>query len=145
MRQPGYRKEKDVVKLTMNFKQMRIAMALFAIMVLMAALMAGTAAAKQGKGPDLKTLNFKGTVAAIAEDGSSISVDVEKGNKAARSWVGQQASFTVTDGTRVEVEGIEDASLTDVQSGDWVHVQSKAPEDASEFVARKVWVEDEQE
>ncbi len=134
---------------------MRKATMLLVAMALMAALMTGTAAAKQGKGkgPALKTLDLHGTVSAIAEDGSSISVDFEKGNRAAREAAAayEQANpglpmvFLVNGETKIEVDGLEGASLTGVEVGDRVHVQSKVANDDIQFVARKVSVEHEED
>ena len=49
---------------------------LAAVAALLVALVAGTAAAKDGE--RVKTFNIKGT--AVSEDGSSISVEVSDGN-----------------------------------------------------------------
>ncbi len=58
---------------------MRKTMMLVAVAALMVALVAGSAAAKQN-GKNMATYNFKGTLAEVASDGSSVSVNVTDGN-----------------------------------------------------------------
>ena len=129
---------------TDNVRKAAILAVLAAILV---AMLGGTAGAKGGK-VKTKTCNFKGTVTAVAEDGSSVSVEVTGGNKAAREAAKgreQPMVFPVSGSTKVGIDG-QDAAVTDVVVGDPVKVQSKAPEDADEFPARKISVEhDEQE
>lgn len=112
------------------------------------AMLAGTAAAKDENRVKTKTFNFKGTVAAVAEDGSSVSVEVTGGNKRAREAAEGQAQpmvFPVSADTDVEIDE-QDAAVADLVVGDPVKVQSKAPAGASEFPARHIRVEhDEQE
>ncbi len=121
---------------------MRKAMILMAVAALMVALVAGTAAAKQS-GKDRATYNFKGTVEEVAADGSYVVVDVTDGNRRAREHLGTQ-QFGVTSNTKIEVNE-EDAELSALAAGDEVKVQSKAPKDATEFVARNISVEVEEE
>ncbi len=72
----------------------------------------------------------------------SVTVDVEKGNRAARGkFVGQEpATFAVNSATKIE-RNDEDAGLTDVQVGDEVKIQSKAPASATTFTARQLQAE----
>lgn len=93
----------------------------------------------RGKGSDkLATFNFKGTVVAVGQD--SLVLDVEKGNKKARPFVGQQMTFAVNEATKVERDDVP-VSVTELSSGEDVHVQSKAARDATEFTARVVSAE----
>ena len=121
---------------------MRKTVILMAVAALMVALVAGTAAAKQG-GKGKATYNFDGTVQEVASDGSYVVVDVTDGNKRARAHLGIQ-QFGVTPETKIEVNE-EEAELSDLVAGDEVRVQSKAAKDATEFVARKISVEIEEE
>ena len=121
---------------------MRKTMIMLATVALMVALVGGTAAAKQG-GKDRATYNFKGTVQEVAADGTYVVVDVTGGNKRARAHLGVQ-QFGVTPETKIEVNE-EGADPSDLAPGDEVKVQSKAAKDATEFDARKISVEDEDE
>ena len=121
---------------------MRKTMIVLATVALVVALVGGTAAAKQG-GKDRATYNFKGTVQEVAADGTYVVVDVTGGNKRARAHLGVR-QFGVTPETKIEVNE-EDADLSDLAPGDEVKVQSKAAKDATEFDARKISVEDEDE
>ena len=121
---------------------MRKLILLAAVAALLVALAAGAATAKQN-GKDRATYNFKGTVEEVAEDGSYVVVDVTDGNKRAREHLGIQ-QFGVTEDTKVEVNE-EDAALSDLVAGDEAKVQSKAAKDATEFVARKISVEAEED
>lgn len=110
--------------------------------MLAVALAAGAAVAAPGKGKGgtkdkVVTYSLFGTVKAVGED--SVTVDVEKGNKAARvKLVGQEpATFAVDSETKIE-RNDEDAALTDVQVGDEVKIQSKAPASATTFTARQL-------
>jgi len=129
--------------------------------VLLVALLAATATAMpgtgkgkgKGKGPAQVTYNFKGTVAETTTESTdpttgetvgsdSITVDVERSNNAARSFVGQQVTFAVGDATKIEVNDQEGASLDQISQGDEVVVQSKAtPNTTSGFVARIISAE----
>jgi preprotein translocase subunit YajC len=116
------------------------------VAALLVALTAGTALAKgkpadkgsKGKGPAVVTYVFKGTVTEVGE--GSLLVDVEKGNRAARPFAGQQVRFAVTEATKVELNE-EEAALSDLQAGDKVVVQSKAKKGATSFEARVVSAE----
>ena len=121
---------------------MRKATILMAVVALMVALVAGSAAAKQG-GKNMATYNFKGTIEEVGADGNYVVVDVTGGNRAARGHSGIQ-QFGVTPAIRIEVDG-QTAALSDLVPGDQVKVQSKAARDATEFAARKVSVEHETE
>jgi len=121
---------------------MKRLMVLAAVAALVVALMAGTATAKQN-GKNRATYNFKGTVQEVAVDGSYVVVDVTDGNKRAREHLGTQ-QFGVTEDTKVEINE-EDAAVSDLVVGEEVKVQSKAAKDATEFVARNISVEVEEE
>jgi hypothetical protein len=112
---------------------------------------AGTATAKgpgsgksssNGKGPATVTYVFKGEMASVAEDGSSFEIAVAGGNKAGRSAVasGDPLSITVTPETKGELND-QEASMADLQAGDDVVVQSKAPKGATSFTARMLSAE----
>ena len=118
-------------------------MILMAVASLLVALVAGTAAAKQN-GKDRATYNFKGTVEEVSADGSYLLVGVTDGNRRAREHLGLQ-QFAVTDEyTEIEVNE-EDAQLAALAVGDEVMVQSKASKTATEFVARKISTENEED
>ncbi len=117
-------------------------MLLMAVAALVVALAAGTATAKQN-GKNRATYNFKGTVQEVAAGGSYLTVDVTDGNRRAREHLGVQ-QFGVTEDTKVEINEVE-AAVSDLVVGEEVKVQSKAPKDATEFVARKISVETEEE
>ena len=103
---------------------MRKATTLLAVVGLIVALMAGTAAAKQngkgnsGKGPAVVTYNFKGTLEEVDGDGPELDgdgtyvlVEVTSGNRAGRDAAkayeqahpGEPMSFVVGAGMDVEV------------------------------------------
>jgi hypothetical protein len=131
-------------------RNMRKAVLLVAVAALMVALVAGTAAAKNGE--KVKTFNFKGT--AVSEDGSSISVEVSDDNRLGREAAeaheeahpGEPMVFAVDDDTtRVEIDDAP-ASLAEVVAADGeVRVKSKALEGSDTFVARKVTVETDED
>ena len=121
---------------------MRKTVILMAVAALLVALVAGTAAAKQG-GKDRATYNFKGVVQEVAADGSYVDVEVMSGNKRARVHIGLQR-FAVIPETEIEVNE-EDTELSAIAAGDEVKVQSKAAKEATEFVARKISMEVEEE
>jgi hypothetical protein len=114
---------------------------LVAVMALMVALVAGTAAAKQN-GKNWATYNFQGTIQQIAEDGSYVEVNVTDGNKRARQHLGVQW-FSVTSDTKIEVNE-EEVDPSALVVGDEVEVQSKAAKDATQFGAGKISVEREE-
>jgi hypothetical protein len=132
---------------------------------LVVAMSAGTAVAKPDKAkgpkkPKTVTYVFHGTVETVTlgtdsptgetVGSGSVTVDVKKGNKAARTFAksnGTSQTFEVdSDGidsdTKFEVNG-EDATLADVQVGDEVKVQVKAPASDTSLTARQLQVEDE--
>jgi hypothetical protein len=122
---------------------------LVAVAALMVALVAGTAAAKDGG--KVKTFNFKGT--AVSEDSASISVEVSDGNKRGREAAeaheaahpGEPMVFAVTDTTKVEIDDAPASLAEVVAAGGEVRVQSKAPQGSDTFVARKVTVETDED
>ena len=124
---------------------------------LLVAMAAGTATAKgpgsgkgpgsskgqsKGKGPATVTYVFKGQMASVAEDGSSFEMAGAGGNKAGRSAVasGEPLSITITPETKVELND-QEASMADLQAGDEVVVQSKAPKGTTSFTARMISAE----
>jgi hypothetical protein len=127
---------------------------------LVVAMTAGTAVAKPDKAkgpkkPKTVTYVFHGTVETVTlgtdsptgetVGSGSVTVDVKKGNKAARTFVAAHSAsqtFEVDSDTKIEVNG-EDATLTDVQVGDEVKVQVKAPASDTSLTARQLQVEDE--
>jgi hypothetical protein len=140
---------------------------LLAVMALFVALMAGTAAAKQngkgkgnsGKGPAVVTYNFKGTLEEVDGDGPELDgdgtyvlVEVTGGNRAGRDAAeayeqahpGEPMSFVVDQNTDVEVDDT-DAELSDLSVGDEVHVQTKTAKGETQFVARKLSAEHEED
>jgi hypothetical protein len=121
---------------------------LLVVASLVAAMFAGVAEAKgrpagkskpaQKKDP-VVTYVFKGDVTSVSE--SSVVVDVEKGNKFARSYAGEQVEFAVVESTKVVKDDVE-VSLSEVAIGDEALVQLRAPKSgAADFTARKVVVE----
>ena len=128
---------------------MRKTIILAAVMALLVALVAGSAMAKGkgggkgnpgGNGPALVTYNFVGTVLAVAEDGSSITVDVTDGNKAARQHLGSR-TFNVTSETKINLDDQEGAALDQIGEGYPVVVQSRAAKAATSFDARVISAE----
>ncbi|HET7481081.1 MAG TPA: hypothetical protein VFJ72_16370 [Rubrobacteraceae bacterium] len=112
---------------------MKKTMALVLVVALMVAMFAGIAEAKgrpagkgkpADKGNPVVTYVFKGDVASV-QDGS-VTVDVQRANKFAQSYVGQQVEISVSDSTRI-VKDDAPATLTDLVRGDKVVVQSRAP------------------
>lgn len=116
--------------------------------------------AKHGSGNSGKkmvTYNFNGTVAAVTTasinpttgetvGSNSVTVEVQKGNKAARDFVvANRASqtFNIDSNTKVEINEDEDATLADVQTGDEVKVQVKASSAAAPHTSRQLTVENE--
>lgn len=136
------------------------------VAALVVALTAGTAVAKpdKAKGPKKEksvTYLFQGTVAEVTqaatdpvtglpitdpntgeplEDG--IVVDVKQGNKAAKAkgFIGQQVSFAVDSATKIE-RNDKEATLAELQPGDKVMVQVKAPASATSFTAKNISAE----
>ncbi len=124
-------------------------MALLALVgALVVSLVAGTAVATpgkgNGKGPQVITYVFHGTITAVTPAGSidpvtlvattsdTVTVDVEQGNAAAKPYIGKQVTFAV-----------DPADLADVQVGDEVKVQVKAPPNAAApLTARQLQVKE---
>lgn len=113
-----------------------------------------------GSGKGQVVYNFKGVVTAVTPAGTvtdattgataasdSVTVDVQKGNKAARTFVaanGASQTFNLSSNTKIEVNENEDATLADVQVGDEVQVQVKASATAAApLTARKLEVEND--
>lgn len=117
---------------------------------LMISMVAGVAQAKgrpagkgkpEGKGNPMVTYVFKGSIASV-QDGS-VTVDVNRGNKFARSYAGQQMEIAVDDATRV-VKDDAPATLGDLVPGDKVVVQSRAPRlGAESFTAKRIVAQSE--
>ncbi len=117
--------------------------------------------AKRGSGNSGKkmvTYNFDGTVVAVTTastdlttgemvGSNSITVDVQKGNKAAHNFVvanGASQTFNIDSNAKVEINEDEDATLANAQTGDEVKVQVKAPSSAAApLTARQLTVENE--
>lgn len=131
--------------------------ALFALVAaLVVALTSGVAVAKPGKakGPKKEktvTYVFHGIVSSVSTTttdpltgeslgSDAVTVSVERGNKAARSYSGQDVTFAVDSGTNVQ-RNDEEAALSDIQPGDTVKVQVKAPSSETSFTARQVLAE----
>ncbi len=112
-------------------------MALAAVLALTMA--AGVAQAKgkptAPKKPSLVTYVFEGTIASVDGATSTVAVDVAEANKAAQSFVGGQVSFTVSESTKIRLDEAK-ASLVELEAGDVVMVQAKAPAGATSFTAR---------
>lgn len=114
------------------------------------AMTAGTAAAKKlvdkasDKGKATVTYVFKGELVSAGEDGDSLTVAVTGGNKVGRTAAegGEPLSLAVTPETKVELDG-QEATFADLQAGDAVVVQSKAPRGVTSFTARIVSAERE--
>ena len=78
-----------------------------------------------------------GALTGVDADASTFTVAVEEGNKAARTYPGEQ-TFTIEYGyTKVEVDEVEDMDLADLV-GQQVRGQAKASTPANIFVARRV-------
>ena len=126
------------------------------VAALVVALTAGTAIAKPGKAKGPKkaksvTYVFHGTVSEVTQAGTDtttgepvedgVVVDVEQGNKAAKSYIGKQAQFAVDSATKIERNDKEEATLSDLQKDDKVMVQVKAPASATSFTAKIISAE----
>ncbi len=148
----------------MTMKKMTL-LALVAALVV--SLVAGTAVAKPDhvkppKKEKTVTYVFHGTVAEVTQAEidpitglpitdpitgepveDSVVVDVKQGNKAAKSYIGQQVSFAADSATKIE-RNDQEATLAEIQQGDKVMVQVKAPASASSsstFTARIISAE----
>jgi hypothetical protein len=132
-------------------------MAIFALIgALVLGLVAGTAGATPGKGkgqgPRAITYLFHGTVTTVTQASTdpttgtptpaSVTVDVKQGNNAAKKYVGQEVPFNVDSSTKIEVNGKENATLSDIQPGDTVMVQVKQSQNtSSSLTARQLQVQ----
>lgn len=112
---------------------------------------AGTATAKgpgsgkgSGKSKAAVVYVFEGELASVGDDGKSFTLAVTGGNKAGRTAMagGESLNLTVTPETRIELND-QVAALADLQAGDAVAVQSKAPKGATSFTARVISAERE--
>lgn len=128
---------------------MRRTVVFMVVAALMVAMVSGAAMAKgkpAGKGKPGKakknpvvTYVFKGEVASVDQD--SVVVGVEKGNKFARSYVGQQVDFAVNGSTRIVEDDVKTA-FSDLDAGDRALVKVRAPKRGAEsFTARMVVAE----
>ena len=137
------------------------------VAALMLAIVGGTAIAKSensGKGNSGKgkaTYNFDGTLDAVSTDAvdengaptpKAVSLTVTDAHgRASREAIERlgtdQVDFKVTDSTKIEIDDAP-ATLEDLQShlgAEDVRVQAKAAKAATEFDARKVSIETEEE
>lgn len=78
---------------------------------------------------------FKGEVAAV--DADSVIVQVEKGNKFARGYVGQELDAAVDGATKINKDDAR-ATLADLEAGDGVVVKARELKGATTFTARIV-------
>lgn len=124
----------------------------FALVAMLAVAMVGGVAQAKGKPagkgkPAQKkdpvvTYIFKGEVASV--DTESVVASVQKGNKFAKSYAGQQVDFSVNENTRIVEDDVE-ATLLDLDAGDRALVQLRAPKSgATSFTARMVVAESPQ-
>lgn len=67
-------------------------------------------------------------------------MDVEGADKAARTFVGQKVSFTV-DGTTIINSDDDQVGLAELEAGQSVDVQAKAPRGATNFTAAVISAE----
>lgn len=127
---------------------------------LLVAMAAGTATAKgpgsgkslgksKSKGPATVTYVFKGEMTSVAEDGSTFEILLTDANKAGLKAAEKDAPLSITvipetteteNKTKVELNG-QEATMADLQAGDKVVVQSKAPKGTTSFKADKVSAE----
>ncbi len=92
-----------------------------------------------GKPDPVVTYIFKGEVLSVDTD--SVAVSVEKGNKFAKSYAGQQVDFSVDENTKIVEDDVKTV-LSDLDVGDRALVQLRAPKSgASSFVASKIVAE----
>ncbi len=87
------------------------------------------------KAPQIITYVFEGTVASVDGTAGTVAVDVSEANNAARSFVGGQVSFAVSGATKINLDEAK-VSLAELEAGDTVVVQAKAPAGATSFAAR---------
>ncbi len=86
------------------------------------------------KAPQI-TYVFEGSVASVDGTAGTVTVDVSEANNAARSFVGGQVSFAVSGATKIKLDEAK-VSLAELEAGDTVVVQAKAPAGATSFAAR---------
>lgn len=107
-------------------------------LLLVVATAAGTADARSPKAKPAKAKKqpvvyvFKGEIAEVG--GDSVTVSVEKGNKFARSFAGDQVEFAVSESTKVVKDDIR-VSPAELAAGDEVVVRSRAERGAASFTA----------
>lgn len=105
-------------------------------MALLVALMAGTAVAKgkgKAKAKGLKkerviTYVFKGEISAVDTENRTVTVEVAKGNKFARSVAspGDAVTFGTTGSTKINVDGQKGAGFEALEIGQEVVVKTRA-------------------
>jgi len=83
----------------------------------------------------LVTYVFEGTIASVDGTTSTVAVDVVEANAAAQSFVGGQVSFAVSEATKIKLDEAK-AALSELETGDAVVVQAKAPAGTTSFSAR---------
>jgi hypothetical protein len=118
----------------------------FALVVMLSVAMVGGVAQAKGKPAQKKdpvvTYVFKGEVASVDTD--SVVVGVQKGNKFAKSYAGQQVDFSVDAKTKIVEDDVKTV-LADLDAGDRALVQLRAPKSgATSFVASKIIAESPQ-
>ncbi len=86
------------------------------------------------KAPQI-TYVFEGTIASVDGTAGTVTVDVSEANNAARSFVGGQVSFAVSGATKIKLDEAK-VPLAELEAGDTVVVQAKAPAGATSFAAR---------
>lgn len=116
------------------------AMVLLAVAALVLALVASAADAKgreagkdKGRKAPVVTYVFKGTVASISE--GSVTVDVEKGNKFAKVYAGDQVELAVNEATKLRKDDAP-VLLSDLSQGDEIVVKARELKGATSFTAR---------
>ena len=117
---------------------------ILATLALLLLVVAGVTAAQDplAKGGNSnKTYNLRGEVVSASD--TSVVVDVEKGNGAARQFEGQQKTFVVSSATRVDREEVR-ISAADLVAGEEVRVQSRAAANLTDdFPTRRTSVKDD--
>lgn len=94
-----------------------------------------SAPGKQVKKQPTVAYVFKGDIAAVDED--SVIVQVEKGNKFVRGYVGQEVDAAVNGTTKINKDDAR-ATLSDLSAGDEVLVKAREVKGATSFTARIV-------
>ncbi len=123
----------------------------FALVAMLAVAMVGGVAQAKGKpagkgkpaqkkDPPVVTYVFKGEVDSFL-DAKTVKVSVTGGNKFAKSYAGQLIDFSVNGATKIVEDDVK-AMLSDLDAGDRVVVQFRAPKSgASSFVATRIVAE----